>query len=130
MRVRCVDKTRKESAGHAAPKRVDERFAMIEQFGDEAFLLPQGTPRLNAPSYPVVSKTSGCYHCGLMRAAYTRIGTQINRRSTPASYKKELIKAREQLIKLGLQFANKRDRRNSCNWAIKASKRYKVREDY
>jgi hypothetical protein len=122
----CVDTRpgRQSPEAEHRPKHVPDRIKMLREHGKKAFLLPDGTVRRpGVPAYPVVSAKTGCYHCGMMRMAYTRIGAAISSARTRTE-KNQLIKARQRLISLGLQFANVRDKANRCNFAYRASKRY------
>lgn len=122
----CVDTRpgRQSPEAEHRPRHVADRIKMLRQHGKKAFLLPDGTVRRpGVPAYPVISYRSGCYHCGMMRMAYTRIGAAINSARTRTE-RNQLIKARERLINLAIQFANVRDRSNRCNFASRASKRY------
>ena len=126
--MRCVDTrpARQSPEGRHRPRLVGERRRLLEKYGDSAFLLPRGTrKRPGVPAYPVISAKSGCYHCGMMRMAYTRIGAALNRTSNK-SERNELLKARKKLIKLALEISDSRDRSNRCNFAIRASKRLKA----
>lgn len=115
--------TRKESASEAKPKTVRERFKLLEKHGECAYLVPGGTPSSpGSPNYPIVNKR-GCFHCGLARAAYTRIGQSLNRKQTKA-YRDLLMQGRRHIIQTALMYANKNDKANACNWAIRAAKRY------
>lgn len=125
--IKCVD-TRWARQGSPEikhrPKLVGERMKVLKDYGRKAFLLPDGTKRRpDIPSYPVVSKLTGCYHCGMMRMDYTHIGAAINRTRDTAQ-KKKLIAARKKLIRLALKFADDTGSANRCNFAHRASKRY------
>lgn len=107
------------------PKTTRERRLRLEKFGKSAFLLPGGTPaRGDVPSFPITDR-AGCFHCGLARMAYTRIGGALAR-STSSEYDRQLKAARVKLIKKALSFADRSDKKNQCNWSYKASKRYNV----
>ena len=123
MRIRCADTRPPRQSPYMEhhPTTAGERRAMLDKYGAEAFLLPEGTPRKDLPAYPIVSKVSGCYHCGMMRTQLTRIGAQLNR-DIPDSYRRELIKARERLINTALAFADRNDPSNRCNWALKSGR--------
>ena len=102
------------------------RRKMLKKCGKGSFLIPEGTPAKAVPSFPVVDKNC-CFHCGLARMAYTRIGQGINKADYPEEYKAELRKARKRLIREALRYADPRNEKNQCNWAYAASRRYKVR---
>ena len=110
----------------AVPGTVGARRELLTKCGSEAFLMPDGTAaRPGVPGYPVMIDDC-CYHCGLMRAAYTRIG-QAMARSGSRLEKFRLRDARKQLIRKAASFADKNDKTNACNWAFAAAKKYKVR---
>lgn len=121
----CVDTRpgRQSPEAEHRPKHVPDRINMLRERGKKAFLLPDGTVRRpGVPAYPVISAKTGCYHCGMMRMAYTRIGAAINSARSQME-KNQLIKARQRLIDISLQFSNVRDRSNRCNFSLAASKR-------
>lgn len=106
------------------PKTVSQRRRMLDRFGNVAFLLPEGTKaRPGVPSYPIVSARTGRFHCGMMRIAYTRIGAAINRTRSP-TWKAQLRAARQRLIRTAHRYADSADASNTCNFAIKARRRY------
>jgi len=110
----------------AVPESVGARQELLTKCGSEAFLMPDGTAaRPGVPGYPVMIDDC-CYHCGLMRAAYTRIG-QAMTRSGSRLEKFRLRDARKQLIQKAASFADQTDKTNACNWAFTAAKKYKVR---
>lgn len=125
-KIKCVDTRppRESPEARHRPKHVADRMRMLDRYGKAAFLLPEGTKlRPGVPAYPIVSANTGCYHCGMMRMSYTRIGAAINTvKST--EYRKQLMGARKKLINIALRYASARDPTNRCNWAIAASKRY------
>lgn len=124
--VRCAYPcavTKREQAFKVAPNTKQERFKLLEEHGICAYLVPHGTPSSpGSPNFPIVNKR-GCFHCGLARAAYTRIGQSLNRSPAPA-YRDLLMQGRRRIIQTALMYANKNDKGNSCNWAIRAAKRY------
>lgn len=123
--IKCVDTRFVKSSLHA-PRTASERLMMRELLGDEAFLMPEGTPRRSLPSFPIASRITGCYTCTMMRMQYTRIGQGLNKPDYPESYKSRLREQREKMINLALEHADPRDNRNACNWAIRASKKIRA----
>lgn len=122
---RCVDTRppKKSPEAEHRPKYVKDRLRIMREYGPDAFLMPEGTRRRpDVPAYPVISAKTGCLHCGMMRMAYTRIGAAISK--SIGTDRQRLVEARERLIDLALQFSDRRDKTNRCNWAIRASKRY------
>ena len=124
MDKRCADTRPPRQSPYIEhhPTTAKERWDMLDQYGPEAFLLPEGTPRKDLPAYPIVSKKSGCFHCGMMRMQLTRIGAALNRK-IPNDYREKLFQARERLVDTALDYADCRDPGNSCNWALGTSKR-------
>ena len=128
---RCVNiATMKKSPPSRLSKHyshVGTRRKTLSKCGVNAFLMPGGTPaKGNVPSFPIVDKNC-CFHCGLARMAYTRIGASLNIPDYPETYKRKLRAARKKLINEALLYSDKRDKKNQCNWAVAASRRYKVR---
>lgn len=124
----CVDTRppRKSPISKVHPVLVSKRRKLLEKCGRRAFLLPEGTPsRPTVPSYPVMGSDC-CYHCGLMRMQYTRLGAAYNRAKSRL-YKGKITEARERLIRKAAQFADRRDPSNACNWALKAAEKYKIK---
>lgn len=100
----------------ARPKTISQRESLLSRYGRWAFLMPDGTPsRPGVPSYPIVTK-EGCFHCGLGRAALTRIGQAINKRDYSEAYKRKLESARKRLIRTAM--------RHNCQWAFTSEKRF------
>lgn len=126
MAITCVDKrpARQSPYMDHYPVTAKERWELYDGYGDDAFLMPKGSPSKDIPSYPIVSKQTGCYHCGMMRMQLTRIGTQLNR-TTNKDYRHALLNARDRLVKLALQFADRDDPSNRCNWALRRDRRSK-----
>lgn len=125
-KIKCADTRPAKQSPEAQhrPGRVSEKRKMLEKYGKQAFLLPEGTPSSpGVPSFPLISKKTGCFHCGMMRMSYTRLGAAMNATKNKA-YKADLRLARQRLIKKALEFADKADKTNRCNWAFRARKRY------
>jgi hypothetical protein len=124
----CVDTRppRKSPISKVHPVLVSKRRKLLDKCGRKAFLLPEGTPsKPTVPSYPIVGPDC-CYHCGLMRMQYTRLGAAYNRAKSRV-YKMQINEARERLIRKAARFADRRNPSNACNWALKAAERYKIR---
>ena len=122
-RLRCVD-TKPRKVAAVAPKTKAQRTRLLQRFGARSFLFPLGTPASpGKPSFPVADK-GGCFSCSLARAAHSRLRQGINRPGNPPSYRHALVTEDKNLIQMTLKHADERDRKNACNWAIPAAKRY------
>lgn len=122
----CVDtrSAAKSPVSVARPKTRAARDRLLLRHGRAAFLVPEGTPaKGDVPSYPLVTE-DGCFHCGMARAAYTRIGQALSKERYPETYKALLKTRRRLLINKALSFADRWDPGNACNWAFAARKRY------
>lgn len=121
-----VQAAQKSPVSEAVPPTVGARRELLTRCGSGAFLMPDGTQaRPDVPGYPVMGEDC-CYHCGMMRAAYTRIGQALNRKGSVLE-KARLKNARRGLIRKAAAFADRSDKSNACNWALAAAKRYRIR---
>lgn len=121
---RCVDTRPAKISPQSLnrPRNAADRLRMVREYGRDSFLLPDGTPRTPLPSFPIVSARTGCFHCGLMRMQYTRIGSAMA--TADREYRSRLNLARRRLIRLALELADRDDPGNSCNFAYRAAERY------
>lgn len=123
--MRCVDK-RTVAVSRVVPKNNAERFRRLNLYGKTAFMMPEGTPaRPGVPAYPVVNG-DGCFSCSLAKAAYNRLSQHIGKPEYPISYRRMLKSRRMQLVRRALRMATPGDRKNACNFAVRAGKRLGV----
>lgn len=121
-----VQPARDSPVSAALPGSVGARRELLQRCGSGAFLMPNGTQaRPGVPGYPVMLDDC-CYHCGMMKAAYTRIGQALSREGSRLE-KSKLKIARDGLIRRAAKFADRADKTNACNWSLTAAKRYKIR---
>lgn len=100
---------------------------MLQQYGDAAFVIPEGTPaRPGVPAFPIMD-SRGCFDCNMAKAAYQRLSQQMGKFGQPRAYKSRLRHGRADLVVSALYRANPDDLENACNWSIAAAERLKVR---
>ena len=128
-----VDKRPKSQSswGRYKPATHAARYKLRGKCGDACFLLPGGTPaRPGVPAYPICSSLEKVGNrcvlsCPGMEAAYKRLMLGIAHYKYSPNVKRQMQAAARKVVEMALKYADPRDPSNTCNWALRASKRGK-----